>query len=478
MTRKANTASKAVDDIVASIELQHQGAATPLYAQLANGLLRGIENGGLLAGDRLPAHRDLASALSVNITTVTRAIAHLKKIGLVESRPGRGTVVGSGTRQPETAFQSAPMSSGSGIDLSVNRPPTNAYLGALERVLRMLPKDPRFSSVQDYQPSEGPVWARAATTTWLRSIGVIAQPAQLVLVEGAQHGLASVLRAITNSGDVVLADRVCYQGINALCRTLGLHLHGVSGDDQGMRPTDLEVACKTLQPRVLFLNPTLNNPTVITVSEERRRQLIEVATRHNLLIIEDDVYRPFLDNGPPPLFNMAPDRVFYVTGLSKCAAPGLRFGVVAAPSAYAEDVAAALRVDCWSISPLTALIATCMIESGELQTLVQTHAAELRERNLILQNMLAGQKFSAAAVCTHAWLQLPEPWRGSDFTRVCHDNGVELLPGAAFTLRHEPPPHTVRINLAAARSRTELQKALKTIVDLLYRGHCHFDTAI
>ncbi|MEX0730909.1 MAG: PLP-dependent aminotransferase family protein [Aquisalimonadaceae bacterium] len=473
MKKDAATQRQAADGVLNAVDLHRHGSGSPLYEQLADALARSIDDGVLESGDRLPPHRELARTLRINVTTVTRAIARLKARGLVESRPGRGTVVGPVHRQPEAQFQSAPMAHGSGIDLSVNRPATDKYLRVLEKLLPSLPRDRRYDAVKDYQSAEGPEWARVAAAAWMRGNGLAVQPEQLVLVDGAQQGLASVLRATMQPGEALLADTVSYQGVNALCRTLGLELHGVAGDSRGMSPEALERACQEYLPRALFLVPCLHNPTTLTLDQDRREKLLRVAALYDLLVIEDDVYRPLLEEKPTPLFNLSPDSVFYITALSKCAAPGIRFGVVAAPQAYAADVAAAMRVDCWSVSPLTALIATRMIESGELDALVQAQREELRVRNAILDEVLASQRVSSAPVCTHAWLHLPDPWRGSEFARACHDHGVELLPGEAFTLRHEQPPHAVRINLAAARSRDELERGLRIISDLVRRGHRH-----
>ncbi|TIW14498.1 MAG: aminotransferase class I/II-fold pyridoxal phosphate-dependent enzyme, partial [Mesorhizobium sp.] len=77
-------------------------------------------------------------------------------------------------------------------------------------------------------------------------------------------------------GEVVLADEVTYQGINALCRVHGLDLRGVAMDRGGMRPDAFDAACAQLRPRAVFLVPTLHNPTTITLSEERRHELAAV----------------------------------------------------------------------------------------------------------------------------------------------------------------------------------------------------------
>src|SRR5260370_33496218 len=141
----------------------------PIYQRLADAIGERIASGELVGGARLPPHREIARALGINVTTVTRAFSALQQRGLVEARPGRGTLIAS--REVEDgAFKSAPSDEAGLIDLSVNRPATSAYREALATLLPHLAKDRRFSALQDYHPPEGPLCARAAVAAWLTGI--------------------------------------------------------------------------------------------------------------------------------------------------------------------------------------------------------------------------------------------------------------------------------------------------------------------
>lgn len=463
---------------VAQTMQRPRNRAKPLYEQLSDALAEGIRTGVLASGERLPPHRELASRLSINITTVTKAMALLQEAGLVESRPGRGTTVKPLLHQPHAQFQSAPSDAPGRVDLSVNRPATNAYSHALAQVLTELASDPRYLEVQDYQQSEGPLWAREAGASWLSEYGVTAPAHRLLITEGAQHGLACTLRALTERGDTLLADAVTYQGINALCRTLGLNLVGVDGDAEGMLPEALDRACALHTPKAVFLIPSIHNPTAITLGLERRQALAEVVERHGLLLIEDDVYRPLLDDSPPPFSQLLPKQTVYITAMSKCIAPGLRMGFVLAPPELVADISATLRIDCWSISPLSALIATRMVESGKAAELVEEQREELRARQELLRQAFGDLQAQSSDTAPHIWLELPEPWRAPSFVQTCSEHGIGLLPGWSFTLRQANPPHAVRINLAAARSREQLKGALEIVARLARQGHLHMHDSI
>ncbi len=443
----------------------------PVYRRLADAIAARIASGSLVAGDRLPPQRELARTLGINVTTVTRALSTLQQRGLLEARPGRGTLVAARETAEKTGFVSAPSEETGVIDLSVNRPATSAYLDALASLMPRLPNDLRFTALQDYHPPEGPLWARTAVAGWMADVAGDGDPGRVVLAAGAQHGLDCIMGAATKRGEVMLADEVTYQGIGALCRVHGLDLAGVAMDRGGMLPEAFERACVQMRPRAVFLVPTLHNPTTIILSEERRRDLAAVARRHNVLIIEDDVYRPLADQQPPSFASLEPELTVHIGGLSKCVAPGIRLGFVVAPRAIAGQIAASLRVNCWSISPLAALIATQILEDGTVERIIAAQRKELRLRQAMLAEILGRFDIQTHPTSTHAWLHLPEPWRGAGFARTCLQRGVAVLPGDAFAVGREPVQHAVRINVGAARSRDDLRTALSTMAELLSAGH-------
>lgn len=452
-------------------DLQFSEEAGPVYRQLADAIATKIQAGALAVGDRLPPQRDIARALGINVTTVTRALATLQERGLLEARAGRGTLVAAKDASDKANFVSSPSDDSGLIDLSVNRPATTAYLEVLSALLPRLHKDSRYAALQDYHPAEGPLWARAAVAHWMREVAGEGDAGRVVLAAGAQHGLDCVMGAVARQGDAILADEVTYQGISALCRVHDLNLTGVAMDRDGMLPDAFERACQQLRPRAVFLVPTLHNPTTITLSRQRRLDLAGVARRHNVLIIEDDVYRPLATDLPPSFANLEPDLTIHIGGLSKFVAPGLRLGFVIAPRAVAGQVAAALRINCWSISPLAALIATHLLEDGSVERIIAAQREELGRRQAILVEILGRFDLQTHPTSTHSWLRLPEPWRGAGFARTCLQRGVAVLPGDAFAIGRDPVHHGVRINVGAARSRDDLRTALRIMAELLTAGH-------
>jgi DNA-binding transcriptional MocR family regulator len=452
-------------------DLQLLSGDGPVYRRLADAIADRIASGALAKGERLPSQREIAHRLGINVTTVTRAFSALQERGLIDARPGRGMLVAE--RKPEKGadFISAPSDETGLVDLSVNRPATNAYLDVTTALLPRLSKNPLYAATQDYHPAEGPIWARAAVAEWMKHVAGDGDPGRIVLTIGAQHALDCVLSAVAQKGDVILADEVTYQGINALCRSHDIELRGLAMDRGGLRLDALDAACAQLRPRAIFLVPSLHNPTTITLSEERRRGIVEIARRHNVLIIEDDVYRPLLDNPPPSFATLEPELTVHIGGFSKCVAPGLRFGFAIGPRSMMNQIAAALRINCWSANPMAALIATVLLEEGTAAKIIEAQKQELAKRQAILSEILSGFDLQSYPTSTHAWLRLPEPWRGAGFARTCLQRGVSVLPGDAFAVGREPVQHGVRINIGAARSQDDLRRALKIMRELLDAGH-------
>ena len=444
-------------------------AEPPIYRRIADSIAARIARGELEPGDRLPNHRDLATEFKVNVTTITRAFHTLKRRGLVETRPGRGTVI-LDFRNGAGRFQSNPSDERGVIDLSVNRPATAGYLDALADLMPRLARDRRYASLKDYQPAEGPSWLREAGALWLKAFVPAAEASSLFIGAGAQHVLACILATVARPGDVVVADEITYMGLVALCRARGLILRGLAMDEDGMRPDAFDEACLRWQPRLVFVMPSLHNPTAISMPEARRRALASIARRHNVLILEDDVYAPLMEERVPTFATLEPELTVHIAGLSKSVAPGLRIGFALTPRALANDVVAALRVDCWNICPLSALTATLLLESGAVETIIESQKQEMFERHALSAAMLAGYDLRSHPQSPHAWLNLPETWRDGDFAQACTERGITVMRADPFAIGRDEPPNAVRINTAAARTRDDLRSALGIMLELLVTG--------
>jgi len=216
--------------------------------------------------------------------------------------------------------------------------------------------------------------------------------------------------------------------------------------------------------RLVVLSPTLHNPTTVTMGFDRRQRLAELARRYDVVIIEEDVYGLLPDHTPPPLAALAPERVLYLTGLSKTVAPGLRIGYIVVPSRLKERMRDASHHTAWYVSPISAALATRWLGDGTAWRRLLAQRRELTARHRLCARHLAGLAWRGESHCPHVWLDLP-PGRSPTFARQALAAGVVVVPSAVFAVGRATADG-VRISLGAAADRASLAEALARLAAL------------
>ena len=218
--------------------------------------------------------------------------------------------------------------------------------------------------------------------------------------------------------------------------------------------------------RVIYLNPTLQNPTTRTMPEKRRLDIARTAARLNIRIIEDDPYWLFAENAPPPLARLMPNQVYYVSTLSKCLSPGLRTAFVVLPETRSQQAfLSALRTFSLT-SPLATTLVTQWIHDGRAAQLLAAVQTETHTRQRMARGTLAGATSAPANEGIHVWHTLPSYWRALDLAAVARDNGLVVAPAEAF-YTGSSAPNAIRISLGGCASREQLEVALRKLSNLL-----------
>ncbi len=439
----------------------------PRYVAIADALAADIAAGRCQPGDRLPTHRDLAWRLGVTVGTVSRAYAEAARRGLISGEVGRGTYVRTLTPAVTQAMAAVAPEVGTVIDMTLNFPPAVDLAAPLAATLHAMAADPGTAALLRYQPSSGRAAHRAAGAEWLARSGVSAPPEQVLVSAGAQHGVTVVLAALTRPGERILAEEITYPGIQLIARLLGLQLDPLPLDEDGIQPDALEAACRRGGHRALYCIPTLHNPTTATMPLERRQAIVDIARRHGLPIVEDDIFRRFAAAPPPTLWSLAPELVYHVAGLSKTTAPGLRVGFVAAPAVAVDRLASAIRTTCWSAPPVAVDIASRWIADGTAERILDECRREAAWRRQRALQALSRWDVRCAPGSMHVWLRLPDPWRSTDFAAEAKRRGLGVTPAEAFSVGRRAPAHTIRACLGPLPSRAVLDTALGILSELL-----------
>ncbi|KVQ47109.1 GntR family transcriptional regulator [Burkholderia territorii] len=442
-------------------------AKRPTYVEVSSSIEAEIRNGMYPPGSRLPPQRQLAAELGINVSTVSRAYKELQLRGLVIGSKRRGSLV-TGGAMPSIEPARALLAAGNEvIDLTVNRPATGEFLASLSQTFGTLPADPRFASLQEYQPPQGPDWARAAGAQWLAAPGFTPSRDQVVVTSGAQHGLYAVLNSLIGTDGVIVADRLTYYGLKALAPVFQFEIVSAPADDDGLLPDEIERICQRMPVKAIFVVPNLQNPTVTTMSLARRMALVDVARRHHVTIIEDDVYGPLVRDRLPAIAGLCPELTFHIGATSKILAPGLRLGYLSCPRDSVALCAEAVRTTAWMPAPTSMLVATVWIENGTAERIMSAQLAEIRARVDLARELLPAGQLKSDPACMFVWLRLPPPWRADDFAANAKARGVIVMPSSTFAVDRAEIEHGVRINLACPTTRDELVNGLRILAGTL-----------
>ncbi|WP_280191155.1 PLP-dependent aminotransferase family protein [Delftia sp. PS-11] len=440
----------------------------PRFLQIADALQAAVADGALKPGDRLPPQRRLAAQLDVDLTTVTRAYDEARRRHLLEGRGARGTYVAA----PKVEWTSV-------LDLSMNTPPPPDgvdFDDLLKQGLSQVLMSADTGLLMTYHLGGGSDSDRRAGARWLEPMFGDLDPLQVVVCPGAQAAIAALILALTAPGDVILAEPASYPGLLTAGTQLGRRIIAVAADRHGMVPERLEQACRQYKPGLVYLNPTLHNPTAITMAQSRRKEIASIAKRCNVRIVEDDPYWLLADAPPPPIATFAPQQVYYISTLSKCLTPGLRVAFVLIPGLHErERFLAALRSFALMAAPLTAALATQWILDGSAGALMQGVRKEARLRHRMARDILAG-RYSGAGDGLHAWLELPGYWSSSQLARAAGSEGIAVTPAQAFATGSESV-NAIRVSLGSIKDRGHLQAGLRRLSHLLARRPEPFSAA-
>jgi DNA-binding transcriptional MocR family regulator len=436
----------------------------PRYLAIADAIAEDIRSGKLSPLDRLPPQRKLARRLNIDFTTVARGYVEAQKRGLIESRVGQGTFVRAPAKRRHGPIARHPEI----VDLSMNLPPEPDDAELLDRMqdgLEALGRDLVY--LMRYQGFGGVPADKDAASHWLRHRMLVPQPDRLFIAPGAHPALLGILGAVAKAGDVLLSESLTYPGARSIAAQLGLRHVGIPMDDEGLEAGAFAGACERLAPRALYLNPTLLNPTTHTISQRRRAEIVGIARRFGVAIIEDDPYGFLPADGPAPFAALAPDITWHVAGLAKCLGAGLRIAYVVAPDVRSGWLfASSVRTATVMASPVTIALATRWITDGTADALLAAVRQESIERQKLATAILPPDTYRADPVGFHLWLSLPEPWTRSAFVGHTRSTGVSVVASDAF-VTDGAPPEAVRVCLGGPADRPAVRSALEFMAHAL-----------
>ncbi|EJZ20721.1 PLP-dependent aminotransferase family protein, partial [Rhizobium sp. Pop5] len=318
-----------------------------------------------------------------------------------------------------------------------------------------------------YQGFGGSGMDKEAAAVWLGRRGLKPAQERIFVTPGAHPALLAIFGLLAKPGETVLSEIVTYPGMRSIAAQLRLNLAGLPMDGDGILPDAFASACERLKPKALYLNPTLQNPTTLTIPATRREEISAVARKYQVPIVEDDAYGFIPLQGPSPLAATAPDLTWHIGGLAKCIGAGLRLAYVVAPDTKAVwPFVSAMRANNVMASPLNMALLTRWIEDGTADAMLHFIRTEAAARQQMVAAVLSAGSYRADPISFNIWLPLLSGWTRSTFASHMHSSGIGVLASDAFTVEGSAP-EAVRVCLGGPVTREKLQGALEFMAHAL-----------
>jgi len=465
------------------IPLDHQ-SDVPLYQQIERYLRQNILSGNLLPETRLPSTRRLAESLGISRITVTNAYAELESNGLIYSREGSGTYVMApvspslpqennadiswplwqqGVKMPENLSQ--PLYPAQ-LSQQPSHPDPISFTGVGDP--REFPLKDFYKAIQavirrdgiaalEYGEFEGGYRPLRETISHiLASQGIRANPDNTLITSGSQQALALVCQLLLKPGDAILVEKPSYNFALALFQALNLKIIGVPMDEWGMRVEFVETLLQQHHPKLLYTIPNFQNPTGICLSSARRRELVVLANRYNIPILEDDFAGDLRYEGraQPAIKALDPNgSVIYVGTFSKMLMPGLRVGFLVADGPIFSQLVGYKRVIDLATSTLIQRGLDEYVTVGRYQAHLRRSCRVYRKRrdamlSAIKRYLPPDVRVNPPQGGLFIWLQLPENLSSLELLPLAAEQGVEFAPGGIFFLNRSEGKAYVRLNFA------------------------------
>ncbi|NTV89311.1 MAG: PLP-dependent aminotransferase family protein [Clostridiales bacterium] len=445
-----------------------RSCSIPVYVQIRERVREMILSGELDPGYRLPPERKLAEQLGVNRSTVLNAYDDLKADGLIGARVGQGTIVlapsgelegadpakmvgqlplrqllsesASRIQQPlvnnilKNANRTDVISFAAGVS-AYSFDPTEELVETQSRLLKNF-----GSTMLQYSATEGYLPFRESLSAFMSDRGIAAGTDEIAVLSGSQQGIDLAARIFLDPGDVVIVEEPSFFGAFQIFQGAGARLMGVPADDKGMRMDILESTLERVRPKFIYTVPTFSNPSGTVMELNRRKKLLELAYKYQVLIIEDDPYGELRYDGTHIPSLKALDRhgyVIYLSSFSKILFPGLRLGWVAADRNIIRQFVLAKQLADLHTNTLSQWIMDDFLRRGVLAGRLKTVIRENREAREIMTGALRahavkGFEWSVPEGGLYYWCKLPDGVDQNTLAIKAQERKVVVVPGNIF----------------------------------------------
>ena len=337
----------------------------------------------------------------------------------------------------------------------VNTPPGVIDLGAGNPPFSLLPVDLLHDAAQacfshrdpaflQYGAEQGDGYTRLALAGFLsRHLGLPVDPGNLFITSGISNALDLLCTLFTRTGEAIFVEEPSYFLALRIFTDHGLKVVSIDTDEDGLVIESLEEKLREHQPKFLYVIPTYQNPSGHTLTEERRARLVDLARKHDFLILADEVYH-FLsyDREPPKAFSAWTEdpHILSLGSFSKILAPGLRLGWIQARAEKIQKLSGCGLLDSGGgLNPFTSAIVREVIESGGLaqniDRLKGIYRSKLKVMDAALRRELPELIWKIPQGGYFFWVRLPRGLDAAELNQKAMENKVIFRPGVRFSSR-------------------------------------------
>lgn len=465
--------------------------SVPVYRQIVQYICDKVANGEWPIGSRLPSQRALAESFNVNRSTISTAIDELTSYGIIAGKSGAGTQIVSNTwalMLPTKPSWKRLISSGSLQENNrrmqqINRlefAPEITRLGTGELDPRLFPQKMWTEVLQKmsveitslgYAEPLGIMRLRQAIVEHMKQFGINVSVKNVLITSGALQALQLIASCMLEEGSTVFTEAPTYLKSIQMFQSAGLNLKGIPMDHDGLEYWQMEKQLQPSEPSILYTIPTNQNPTGITMSNIRRKELMNFCIKNRLPIIEDGAYQELCFDATSALPLKAIDdngMVMYLGSASKTLAPGLRIGWVIASEPVIQRLGDAKMQMDYGASSLSQLVFAEFLESGKYSQYLMDLKQILKHRR---DNALVTLEkyFQDIAVWDvpiggfYIWLTFNEDVEVDDLFEKALDKGILLNPGDIYDFK---PNRSLRLSFAYVTSEefTDAMKNMRMII--------------
>lgn len=455
-----------------------------LQQKIRQMLTEGILSGRFLAGDKMPSSRGLAAHLGISRITVTLAYTELVANDYLSSRSRSGYFVSdTAPRQPEftpQAMRGAEMVDYAALSgrrfsqgVTLTKPADwRSYqypfiYGQVDAALfdhqnwrfcamRALGRPDFETLTGDYYERDDPLLIEYILRNILPRRGIQARPEEVLITMGAQNGLWLAAQVLLAKDRIAVVENPCYPGLRSVLQQTVCTVAHVDIDQDGLPPDNLPPAVN-----VVFTAPSHHSPTNVTMPLERRKALLEAASKRDFVIVEDDYEfeMSFLKSVSPSLKSLDREgRVIYAGSFSKSIFPGLRLGYLVGPEAFIRE-ARALRVTVLRHPPgHVQRTAAYFLSLGHYDALINRMRQTFRRRRTVMEDAIRVHGLRTAQQVgfggSSIWMRAPDAVDTAALALALQPQGVLIEPGRVFYDPAAGPDNYYRLaysSIAAAR---------------------------